>query len=70
MNPRGTVSPEDAEHIRAAKAELDAADAEREKKHAAFVAVVRDVTTRSSIRETATTAGLSTRTVRLWKTQT
>ena len=70
MNPRGTVSPEDAEHIRAAKARLDEARAELDKQHAVFVAVIRDVTTRSSIRETATTAGLSTRTVRLWKTQT
>lgn len=60
MRPRGTVSAQDAEAIRQARMKLEAAEAE-------FRNVVLDVTTRSSVRETAKAAGLSSNTVQRWR---
>jgi hypothetical protein len=60
VNPRGIVSAEDHERIRAARAARDAAEAN-------YRAVVVDVTTRSSIRETAKSAAVSPDTIVRWK---
>ena len=60
MNPRGIVSDEDHERIRAARAQRDQAEA-------AFRATVLDVTTRSSVRETAKAAHVSPDTIVRWK---
>jgi hypothetical protein len=60
VNPRGIVSAEDAEHIRAARVARDTAEAQ-------FRATVLDVTTRSSVRETAKAAHVSPDTIVRWK---
>jgi hypothetical protein len=60
VNPRGIVSAEDHERIRAARQARDAAEQ-------AFHRIVVDVTTRSSVRETAKSAGVSPDTIVRWK---
>jgi hypothetical protein len=60
VNPRGTVTSEDADLIKQAHAEKVAADANWRR-------VVLDVTTRSSVRETAKVAGISPDTITQWK---
>jgi hypothetical protein len=60
VNPRGTVTSEDADLIKQAHAEKVAADANWRR-------VVLDVATRSSVRETAKVAGISPDTITQWK---
>ena len=60
MNRRGIVSAEDHEAIRNARVHRD--QAERE-----FRAIVLEVTTRSSVRETAKAAEVSPDTISRWK---
>ena len=60
MNPRGIVSDIDHERIRAARARRDIAERE-------FRETVLDVTTRSSVRETAKAAAVSPDTISRWK---
>jgi transcriptional regulator with XRE-family HTH domain len=60
VNPRGIVSAEDHERIRAARLARDASQRE-------FQSIVVDVTTRSSVRETAKSAGVSPDTIVRWK---
>lgn len=60
MNPRGTVTPEDADLIEQARAQKAAADAN-------WRQVILDVASRSSIRETAKTARISPDTITQWK---
>jgi transposase len=63
VNPRGTVTTEDADRIQAARAQKAAADAN-------WRTVVLDVAARSSIRETAKVAGISPDTITQWKKST
>lgn len=60
MNPRGIVSAEDLEAIQTARARRDAAERD-------FRQTVVDVTTRSSVRETAKAAEVSPDTISRWK---
>lgn len=60
VNPRRTVTQQDADRIAQARAAKDAAEAN-------WRAVILDVTTRSSIRETAKEAGISPDTITQWK---
>jgi hypothetical protein len=60
VNPRGTVTSEDADLIKQARAQKVAADANWRR-------VVLDVATRSSVRETAKVAGISPDTITQWK---
>jgi hypothetical protein len=63
VNPRGIVTPEDADLIEQARAQKTAADANWRR-------VVLDVAARSSVRETAKTARISPDTITQWKKQT
>jgi DNA-binding MurR/RpiR family transcriptional regulator len=60
VNPRGIVSDEDRRRISAARDQAQTAEAE-------YRAIVVDVTTRSSIRETAKAAGVSPDTIVRWR---
>ena len=62
MNPKGTVTQQDADLIEAARAQRDAADEN-------WRAVVLEVAARSSVREAAKVARISPNTIMLWKKQ-
>lgn len=70
MNLRVPVSADDEDAIRRARAEMEAREAEFRRGEAAFRRVVVDVATRSSDRETAKVAHVSTNTLTRWKRDT